>query len=75
MLRSESCIPQPSLRKHASITRYRPPQHPVWILRALGNAGNIGAATVGLTTGDSDVRPGPACARRAATAGDDDIVA
>ena len=62
-------------RKYASTTRDRLPQHLIWILRALGNAGNVGAATVGLTAGDSDVRPGPARARRAATAGDDDIIA
>ena len=43
-------------------------------LRALGNAGDVGAAAVGLATGDGDTRPSPARARAFAAAGDNDIV-
>ena len=43
-------------------------------LRAFGNARDVGAATVGLTTGDSNIAPGPASAGRAAAAGDNNIV-
>lgn len=38
-----------------------------------GDAGDIGAAAVALTTGDRDVRPGPAGAGSAAT-GDDNVI-
>lgn len=43
-------------------------------LGALGNAGNVGAAAVGLATGDGNTRPSPASARGAAAACDNDIV-
>jgi hypothetical protein len=50
----------------------KPPYRPC--LGALGNARNVSAATVRLTTGNSDIAPGPASAGRAATAGNHNIV-
>lgn len=44
-------------------------------LGALGNAGDVGTAAVGLSTSDGNVRPSPASARLTAAAGDNDIVA
>jgi len=41
---------------------------------ALGNAGYVGAAAVGLTTGNGDTSPSPASARGLAAASDNDIV-
>ena len=42
--------------------------------RALGNAGYVGAAAVGFTTGNGDASPSPASARRLTATSDNDIV-
>jgi hypothetical protein len=60
------------------ITPIKPPpakvMHTFHCLRALCNAGNVGAATVGPTTSDRDTGPGPASAGCAATTCNNNII-